>query len=192
MKNINEIKTYKEFLEEKLNEISDCELLSIYGDVMEDCGDKIYDNSDEENINMLFSTPDEAVRAVCYGEYNYMSPYFKMNAYGNLQSIYHLRDEIFTDEVAENIIDQNYDCYLDEYNGYLDDLNDDLYDEIQETNKEEAMEQLKIIENKEKESGSDNSAYDDFLYDIKSYLADHLYEDLNVENIYDLIKEGLS
>lgn len=54
------------------------------------------------------------------------------------------------------------------------------------------MEQLKIIENKEKESGSDNSVYDDFLYDIKSYLADHLYEDLNVENIYDLIEEGLS
>lgn len=189
MKNINEIKTYKEFLEEKLNEIDDGELLSIYNDVY--C-DKIYYNTGEEIINTLFSTPNEAVAAVYHGEYSYNSPYVKLDGYSNLQSIYRLTDEIFTDELAENIIDQGYDYYLDEYDSYLDDLNDDLYDKIQETNKEEAMEQLKIIENKEKESGSDNSAYDDFLYDIKSYLADHLYEDLNVENIYDLIEEGLS
>lgn len=48
--------------------------------------DYIYEN-DEEELQYMFSSIDEALRAACYGSYNYTDPYVKFNAYGNLQSL---------------------------------------------------------------------------------------------------------
>lgn len=48
-----------------------------------------------------------AVRAVCYGEYNYTDEYVKINAYGNLETTNYIQDELegYVDDIVEHIID---------------------------------------------------------------------------------------
>lgn len=56
-----------------------------------------YYENDEYFFNDFFQGKvDEAVRAVCYGSYEYMDDYVKFNAYGNLDSCseYEYRDEV--------------------------------------------------------------------------------------------------
>ena len=49
--------------------------------------DLYYYENDEYFFEMMFENKvDEAVRAVCYGDYNYMDEYVHFNAYGNLDS----------------------------------------------------------------------------------------------------------
>ena len=49
----------------------------------------------------------DAVRAVCYGEYNYTDEYVKINAYGNLETTNYIQDELegYVDDIVEHIID---------------------------------------------------------------------------------------
>lgn len=186
MKNLNNVKTYQNFLIKKLNEINDPELLTIYNQVLSDY-DYIFDNTNEEPLNSLFSSPIEAIKAVCYGNYKYMSPYAKLNGDGNLESVYILKDAIFIDELAENIVYQDYDYFIDEYKTYLDEINDDYYDHIQTLNKEQSIKLLNIIEDQKKETDPNDHTYKDFLKDLETYIANHLYENLDVKNAYDLI-----
>lgn len=186
MKNLNNVKTYQDFLIDKLNEIEDSDLLTIYNQVLND-HDYIFDNTNEEPLNSLFSSPIEAIKAVCYGNYKYMSPYAKIAGDGNLESIYNLKDAIFIDELAENIVYQNYDYFIDEYKTYLDEISDNYYDHTQKLNKKQSIKLLNLIKDKKKEANPNDHTYKDFLKQLETYIADHLYENLDVKNAYDLI-----
>ena len=45
-----------------------------------------YVNNEYFFKEMFGDKVDEAVRAVCYGDYNYMDDYVRFNGYGNLDS----------------------------------------------------------------------------------------------------------
>ena len=69
--------------------------------------DYIYENDDEE-LQYMFSSISEALRAACYGNYNFTDPYVKFNAYGNLQSlsdmdvIHEIDLDVLVDYLMEN------------------------------------------------------------------------------------------
>lgn len=89
-----------------------------------------YQYNDEEFFNIYFeNNPDEAVRAVCYGNYNYMDEYVKFNAYGNLVSAdeYKLQQEIKT--YCREIIEATISAYNE---GGIDIDNEFLIDEEEE------------------------------------------------------------
>ena len=65
-------------------------------------------DNDEEFFETFFGTVImDAVRAVCYGEYNYTDEYVKINAYGNLETTNYIQDELegYVDDIVEHIID---------------------------------------------------------------------------------------
>ncbi len=65
-------------------------------------------DNDEEFFETFFGTAImDAVRAVCYGEYNYTDEYVKINAYGNLETTNYIQDELegYVDDIVEHIID---------------------------------------------------------------------------------------
>lgn len=68
-----------------------------------------YQVNDEDFFEIYFSKADDAVRAVCYGDYNYADDYVKFDGYGNLESCskYDLEEELKSniDEIEEKIID---------------------------------------------------------------------------------------
>lgn len=86
---------YREYLEDYvLNELSDNELLPIYNELLDKlgyCDSRIFDN-DEEFLNGMFSNPNDAVAAVCYGNYKYTDEFVKFDGYGNLKSSNYLTD----------------------------------------------------------------------------------------------------
>ena len=77
-----------------------------------------YYENDEYFFEMMFGTKvDDAVRAVCYGDYNYMDDYVRFDGYGNLQSCSQYEYEQEIEDNAEEIID-----------AYLENI-DDMYDD---------------------------------------------------------------
>ena len=65
-------------------------------------------DNDEEFFETFFGTAImDAVRAVCYGEYNYTDEYVKINADGNLETTNYIQDELegYVDDIVEHIID---------------------------------------------------------------------------------------
>ena len=78
----------------------------------ENMDDYIWEN-DECNLEEMFSGPSavsDALRAACYGDYNFTDRYVVLNAYGNLKSydIYDVEEQIDFDALAEYIMDN--DC----------------------------------------------------------------------------------
>lgn len=76
-----------------------------------------YQYNDDEFFEIYFGDkPLEAVRAVCYGEYNYTDEYVKFDSYGNLESCnkYELYEELESniDEILERLIDLYNNIYI--------------------------------------------------------------------------------
>lgn len=90
-----------------------------------------YYENDEYFFEMMFGTKvDDAVRAVCYGTYEYMDDYVRFNAYGNLDSCSEFEYEKEIEDNAEEIIE----AYLDEIENMYD---DDLKRKIKSITEEE-------------------------------------------------------
>ena len=73
--------------------------------------------NDEEFFNVLFEgKPMEAVRAACYGDYNYMDEYVRFNGYGNLESLneytYHKELKESVDEIIDALLEYRGNLYL--------------------------------------------------------------------------------
>lgn len=70
-----------------------------------------YDNDEYFFRDFFDGKVDEAVRAICYGDYTYTDDYVRFNAYGNLESKseFGLRDELI--EYAEEILDRVLELY---------------------------------------------------------------------------------
>jgi hypothetical protein len=58
----------------------------------------IFDN-DSEFFNMHFDNPIDAVRATCYGNYNYTDKFVVFNGYGNLETL----DSLSADDLVDSI-----------------------------------------------------------------------------------------
>ena len=101
----------KESIIEVLKAMETETLISIWNEYCsnENMEDYIH-NNDEYFFNEMFEKPDDAVRAVCYGSYEYTDAYVIFNAYGNLVSfeIYDAEKHIDFDTLAEYIMDN--DC----------------------------------------------------------------------------------
>ena len=77
--------------------------------------------NDEEFFNIFFeNNVDEAVRAVCFGDYRYTDDFVMFDAYGNLQSFneYELKYYLDLEEMAYQISKENY--IYEEVEMYLD------------------------------------------------------------------------
>lgn len=100
----------KEYLENNIDTLKDlvCECNSWDGSLE----DYIYYENDEEFFQTFFyNKVDEAIRAVCYGNYEYMDDYVRFNAYGNLDSCseYELEKEL--KDNVEEIFDTWYELH---------------------------------------------------------------------------------
>lgn len=105
--------TYEEFLKETIANMTSDELVELYNEVQENIdGDYIYDN-DENFMDEMFATPNDAVRAVCYGEYEYMDSYVKFENDGNLKSGNSFSDFVDEDDFVDTLADNEY--FLNEY-----------------------------------------------------------------------------
>ena len=97
-----------------------------------DCLDYLdYYENGEDFFDTFFQTKDEAVRAVCYGDYTYTDEYVIINAYGNCDSIsemeYYSLLEDSVDDIADNLVefwDEGVDNWL------KNELSEDLVDLI--------------------------------------------------------------
>ena len=103
--------TQKESIIEILKEMETETLISIWNEYCSEKNmeDYIFDNG-EFFFNEMFEKADEAVRAVCYGNYEYTDEYVIFNAYGNLVSFdsYDAESYIDFDTLADYIMDN--DC----------------------------------------------------------------------------------
>ena len=113
------MKNTVENIEDYLKDLDDSELLSINREYLENnkyLDDDIYGN-DEEFFEMFFQGRVlEAVRAIHFGDYNYVDAYVKFNGYANLETTNHLADFIDISELAEYIHEnpEDFDIEFDE------------------------------------------------------------------------------
>jgi hypothetical protein len=109
------VKKTTEAVADYLNNLSSDELVNIHNQICQNCNypdDEIFCN-DEEFFKTFFTDPNEAVRASFYGDYRYMDQYVKFNGYGNLDSTNYPESLIDVEAIAENIIEEPENYYLD-------------------------------------------------------------------------------
>lgn len=121
--------TREELVKTIVDEITFDELGSILNDINSWDGsfeELRFEPNDEDFFNTYFENRvDEAVRAVCYGEYNYTDEYVRFNAYGNLESFdeWQVENEItsYATEIIERYLEllEEEPKYFDP-NDYLD------------------------------------------------------------------------
>ena len=111
----------KNIIEKLKEELTTNELKQMVSDVnswngyLEDL--MYFDNGEYFFRDFFDGKVDDAVRAVCYGDYEYMDDYVKFNAYGNLESCNEYEYEQEIEDNAEEIIE----AYIDEIDNMYDD-----------------------------------------------------------------------
>ena len=111
----------KNIIEKLKEELTTNELKQMVSDVnswngyLEDL--MYFDNGEYFFRDFFDGKVDDAVRAVCYGDYEYMDDYVKFNAYGNLESCNEYEYEQEIEDNAEEIIE----AYIDEIDNMCDD-----------------------------------------------------------------------
>lgn len=141
-------KTYEQ-VEQYLKEylINNCDLMQLVSDLNSYDGslDHLhYQLNDDEFFEIYFyNKPMEAVRAVCYGEYEYLDDYVKFNGLRNLESKnkWELEKELESniDEIVESILKNRSHIELDDKTEALVEL---LEKEIQEMKTSEFIDYL--------------------------------------------------
>lgn len=121
--------TREELIKTIVDEITIDELGNILNDINSWDGsfeELRFEPNDEDFFNTYFeNNVDEAVRAVCYGDYNYTDEYVRFNAYGNLESLdeWQVENEITSNatEIIERYLEllEKEPKYFDP-NDYLD------------------------------------------------------------------------
>lgn len=98
----------QEVIEDYLNSLSTSEMVEVYNRFCESVNDtdsEIHEN-DEEFFKTFFKTTSDAVRAVCFGNYEYCHEYVRFNGYGNLDTTdYPVSDWMSIDEIASDIVE---------------------------------------------------------------------------------------
>ena len=80
-----------------------------------------YENDDYFFETFYDNRTIEAVRAVCYGDYNYTDDYVKINDYGNLDSCSEFEYEEELKSYAEEILDEFLELYKEHNVSIYDD-----------------------------------------------------------------------
>lgn len=107
------IKRNLESIVDYLNELSNSDLVSIHNEYCQSCNysdDEIYSN-DEDFFNMFFEDQTlNAVRAVCFGDYEYNHDFVMFDGYANLQSFNSPENHVDINAIAADILEneQNY------------------------------------------------------------------------------------
>ena len=99
-----------------------------------------YYENNEDFFDTFFQTKDEAVRAVCYGDYTYTDPYVIINAYGNCDTVGEYEYQSLLEENIEDIV-----------NNLIE-----LWDEVDDWLKEELPEELVNMINQYKENSEES------------------------------------
>lgn len=86
---------------------------------------EFYEN-DDDFIENMFKTKRDAVRAVCFGNYNYADDFIKFNGYGNLESYSEYQVIEKMKSYIDDIIDRLFEL-KDDIN-----INDDLKNLLEE------------------------------------------------------------
>lgn len=111
----------------------------------EECMEDYIHSNDEYFFEEMFEKADDAVRAVCYGEYHYQDEYVVFNAYGNLDSFDYWKDEnspIDLDILAEYLVDNG-----DSDTPGIEDLDSDFIEKFAEENNVDINEVEEIVNN---------------------------------------------
>lgn len=107
------IKT-EQAIREYIDGLSDSELVKLHNEYCREqnySDDEIYTN-DEDFFNTYFEGKTlEAVRAVCFGEYEYQNEYVKFNGYGNLESFNDPEPHVDKDAICTAIFEEEFTPY---------------------------------------------------------------------------------
>lgn len=118
----------KQWLKERLSECADSDLLEMCKRYFyEDGSFDFVDVFDADSIDEFFSTPYDAIRAMFYGNVETLNELLKLNAYGNLESVY----EYQLEEEAANSVDELADIIWDDPRVVEDMLEDDILEAIE-------------------------------------------------------------
>ena len=114
--------TYYDFIINYLINLKDDELLDLWNDYCseENMDDYIYYNDEDFFEEYFINNVDEAVRAVCYGDYRYRDTYVIFNGYANLESFnkHSLDHYIYISDLASYLEDNHF--LEDEYFDYVE------------------------------------------------------------------------
>lgn len=112
---------YYDFIIDYLVELKEDELLNLWNEYCyeENMDDYIYYNDEYFFEEYFANNVNDAVRAVCYGNFNYMDTYIQFNGYANLDTSNCLDDFVYITDLASHL----------ENNGFLE---DDYLDYIEE------------------------------------------------------------
>lgn len=100
-------KTKTDAIIEVLDGMSCSDKLDIWNNYALYTGDEMIFQNEECFFEEMFSTTDEAVRAVCYGEYHYTDEYVRFNPYGNLETTDHPSEWIDDNSLVDWIVDND-------------------------------------------------------------------------------------
>ena len=194
MKHLSETRSYRDYIKIYLKNLDECYFLNLYNKY--NVNNQTYFNS-ECFLNDFFSTPAEAIQAVCYGEYNYADTYVRINYYGELESTSDLSNFIGLSELIDVLEKGKY--LFDEYDDYyLSYKRRGLYNDLEGFEKSPKIERLKILRNLKIIEEENQDEYKVGFFSLirnkaESLLKDDFSEiyDLDVEQI-DLIIEKLN
>lgn len=118
------METYYDFIINYLIELDDIELIDQWNGYCLECSSDDYISYNNEYFfeEYFSNNVNEAVKAVCYGDFNYTDTYVQFNGYANLVTSDCLDDLVSISDLAN---------YL-EYNGFLEDEYSDHVEENQE------------------------------------------------------------
>ena len=130
--------TRKESIIEVLKCIENETLISIWNECCSEVNmdDYIY-NNDEYFLNETFEKADDAVRAVCYGSYEYTDEYVIFNAYGNLVSFdtydaeKHIDFDILADYIMENDCREIQEVWLEDISANFVEYFNEKFEDIE-------------------------------------------------------------
>jgi len=102
-----------------------------------------YWENGDDFFDTFFQTKDDAVRAVCYGDYTYTDEYAIINAYGNVDSIGEYEYNSLLEESIDDIVDNLIEYWNEGVDSWLkEELPDELVNLInQYVNNEESEEE---------------------------------------------------
>lgn len=118
--------TKYEMIENIIAEMTDDEKMYLWNEYCYDAcryNDEIFDF--DRLCEMCESqTPEWIIGRVYFGKFEYNSPYFKFNGYGNFESVWNVEEDCYFDEMIEYMIDNDFSACNDEIEEVL--ANDEL------------------------------------------------------------------
>ena len=118
---------------EQLKELSESDLMSCYNQYAQNNNYEEVYNNDEEFFEIFYPSAIDAVRAVCFGEYEYSHKFVMLNGYANLESSNYLEDLIDLDDLASYIEDN-----ISDFSGWIEEEEEEEEEiEEEETNEDE-------------------------------------------------------